>query len=125
MREKFDKTVKNLKKRKATKINGIQIEYWEKFKKKMKMNQLKLLKIYIRNRGASNKLCKVFILILNKTVAKKCEKFLTIKLLSHASKILTKIIFQYMKVKIKQILSGDQFGFRKNVDTREQFWLYG
>jgi len=40
-------------------------------------------------------------------------------LLSHASKILTKIIFQRIESKIEQSLTDDQFGFRKNRETRE------
>jgi len=40
-------------------------------------------------------------------------------LLSHASKILTKIIFKRIEGKIEQLLTEDQFGFRRNMEMRE------
>jgi len=40
-------------------------------------------------------------------------------LLSHASKILTNIIFKRIEGKIGQSLTEYQFGFRRNMGTRE------
>lgn len=61
----------------------------------------------------------VIIPIPKKTSAIKCEQYRTISLLSHASKILTKIMHKRMERKIEDTLSEDQFGFRKNMGTRE------
>jgi hypothetical protein len=61
----------------------------------------------------------IIISISKNTAAKKCEEYRTISLLSHASKILTKIIFKCIEDKIEQSLTEDQFGFRRNMGTRE------
>lgn len=49
----------------------------------------------------------------------KCEDHRTISLITHASKILTKIIHKRIETKINDNLEEDQFGFRKNIGTRE------
>ena len=51
--------------------------------------------------------------------SEKCEDFRTISLLSHASKILTKIINRRIEQLSESYLAEDQFGFRRNKGTRE------
>ena len=43
----------------------------------------------------------------------------TLSILTHTSKILTKIIFGRIEKKIDENLAEDQFGFQKNRGTRE------
>jgi len=63
--------------------------------------------------------CKI-IPIPKKATANKCDQYRTISLLKHVSKILTIIMSRRMEYyKIEAILSEDQFGFRKNMGTKE------
>jgi len=57
--------------------------------------------------------------IPKKKKSEKCEDHRTISLITHASKILTKIIHKRIETKINDNLEEDQFGFRKNIGTRE------
>jgi len=60
------------------------------------------------------------IIPIPKTVtANKCDQYRTISLLIHESKILTIIMSRRMENKIKVIMPIDQFGYRKNISTRE------
>jgi len=61
----------------------------------------------------------VMIPIPKKQKAEKCEEYRTLSLISHASKILTKIVHKRIEKKIEDNLTEDQFGFRKNKGTRE------
>jgi len=49
----------------------------------------------------------------------KCEEHRTINLTSHASKIFCRIIKTRIESKIDSNLGNDQFGFRKDIGTRE------
>ena len=51
--------------------------------------------------------------------ALECADHRTISLISHASKILLKIINNRIQAKADMILSKTQFGFRKGCGTRE------
>jgi hypothetical protein len=51
--------------------------------------------------------------------ATECGDFRTISLISHASKILLKILTSRIEIKCKNFIGDDQFGFRKGVGTRE------
>jgi len=57
--------------------------------------------------------------IPKKKKSEKCEDHRTISLITHASKVLTKIIHKRIETKIYDNLEEDQFGFRKNMGTRE------
>ena len=61
----------------------------------------------------------VMIPILKKLNAVECADHRTISLISHASKILLKIINNRIQSKADMILSKTQFGFRKGCGTRE------
>ena len=58
----------------------------------------------------------VFILIPKKDNAKECSNYHTIALIAHASKVMLKILQQYMKHELPDILAG----FRKGKETRDQ-----
>jgi hypothetical protein len=120
MREEFDKALKNLKNKKAAGIDGIQAELWKEAGEEVKNRLFQIIRdIYATGEMPEDYIKSIIIPIPKKAAAKKCEEFRTISLLSHASKILTKIIFQRIESKIEQSLTEDQFGFRKNRGTRE------
>ena len=54
-----------------------------------------------------------------KSKSTKCKEYRTLSILTHTSKILTKIIWGRMEKKIDENLPKDQFGFRNIRDTRE------
>ncbi|VVC43972.1 Reverse transcriptase domain [Cinara cedri] len=120
MGEEFDKALKNLKNKRAAGTDGIQAELWKEPGKKFKNRLFQIIKdIYAAGEMSKDYVNSIIIPIPKKAAAKKCEEFRTISLLSHASKILTEIIFQRIESKIEQSLTEDQFGFRKNMGTRE------
>ena len=57
--------------------------------------------------------------IPKKVGADKCENYRTISLTTHASKILTTIIYRRLEQTIGNSFGKDQFGFRKETGTRE------
>jgi len=63
----------------------------------------------------------VMITIPKKKKAEKYEEYRTLRLISHASKILTKIVNKRIEKKIENNLKEDQFRFNKNRGTRESF----
>jgi hypothetical protein len=87
--------------------------------KKLKGNYFKLSVIYKTGELPEDYIKSLIIPIPNKTAAKKYKEYRTISLLSHAFKILTKIIFKRIEGKIEQSLTEDQFRFRRNMGTRK------
>ena len=61
----------------------------------------------------------VFILIPKKGSAKKCSKYWTIALISHASKVMLKILQATLPHYLNQELPDVQAGFRKGRGTRD------
>jgi hypothetical protein len=57
--------------------------------------------------------------IQKKPNALKCEDHRTISLISHASKILLRVVNNRLRAKVKDYIGWDQFGFRKGMGTRE------
>ena len=62
----------------------------------------------------------VFIPIPKKGNAKECSDYCTIALISHASKVMLKILQDGLQQYINQELSDVQAGFRKGRGTRDQ-----
>ena len=62
----------------------------------------------------------VFITILKKGNAKECSKYLTIALISHASKVILKILQARLQQYVNRELPDVQAGFRKGRGMREQ-----
>ena len=62
----------------------------------------------------------VFITILKKGNAKECSDYLTIALISHASKVMLKIIQARLQHYVNQELPDVQVGFRKGRGTRDR-----
>ena len=62
----------------------------------------------------------IFILIPKKDNAKECSKYHTIALISHASKVMLKILQARFQQYVNQKLPDVQAGFRKGKGTRNQ-----
>jgi len=62
----------------------------------------------------------VFIPLPKKGNLKECSNYRTISLISHASKVLLRIIINRMKCKLNQEISITQAGFREGRGTRDQ-----
>ena len=62
----------------------------------------------------------IFILIAKKINAKECSNYCTIALISHASKVMLKILQARLQQYMNYELSDIQAGFRKGRGTREQ-----
>ena len=63
----------------------------------------------------------VFIPIPKKSNAKKCSNYCTIALISHASKVMLKILQARLQQYMSHELPDVQAGFRKSRGTRDQF----
>ena len=63
----------------------------------------------------------VFILIPKKGKAKECSNYRTIALISHASKVMLKILQARLQQYVNREIPDVQAGFRKGRGTRDQF----
>ena len=61
----------------------------------------------------------VMIPLPKKNNAIKCEDYRTISLISHASKIMLKILTKRLEAKVNHLIGRNQFGFRKGCGTRD------
>jgi len=61
----------------------------------------------------------IIIPIEKKSGAQECVDFWTINLVSHASKIVLKILTQRWESKAEPYLGRDQYGFRRGCGTRD------
>ena len=75
--------------------------------------------IYIRGEWPEDFLESIIIPIEKKSGAQECADFRTISLVSHASKIVLKILTRRLESKAKPYLGKDQYGFRRGCGTRD------
>ena len=61
----------------------------------------------------------IMILLKKKMNAVACENHRTISVISHASKIILKILTKRIEAKAKDFINKNQFSFRKGCGTRE------
>jgi len=93
---------------------GIQAELWKKAGEGLHDELFKLIKDIYNKRELPLDFAKSKIIpILKRTTANKCELYYTISLLTHVSKILTKIMSRRMENKIKAILSKISLGLER------------
>ena len=55
-----------------------------------------------------------------KSNSKKCENYRTLSLISHASKVMLRVILNRLKVQVEAVLAEEQAGFRRGRGTVEQ-----
>lgn len=120
LREEFDRALKELRHRKAPGPDGIPAEILQALGDKAKDNLYNLInEIYVTGEIPKDFEQTILIPIPKKHRAQRCEDHRTLSLLSHASKIITRIIYHRIERKAEDIISEEQFGFRKGRGTRE------
>ena len=75
--------------------------------------------IYIRGDWPEDFLESIIIPIQKKSGVQECVDFWTISLVSHASKIVLKILTRRLESKAESYLGRDQYGFRRVCSTRD------
>ena len=120
LREEFDTALKGLKLRKAPGVDSIQGEILQTLGDKAKTALYQLVNdMYTTGELPEDFEKTVLVPIPKSKHAQKCQDYRTISLTTHASKILTRIIYHRLEKRIEENLSEDQFGFRRNRGTRE------
>ena len=74
----------------------------------------------VENSAAATSLRSVFIPILKKGNDKECSNYRTIALISHASKVMFKILQARLQQYVNHELPDVQAGFRKGRGTRDE-----
>ena len=85
---------------------------------KEKLTEL-CMKMYDEGKWPSDFQKSILIPIEKKANTNKCEEHRTISLISHASKIMLKVLHRRLEAKAEEYLGEDQFGFRRGKGTRE------
>ena len=75
--------------------------------------------IYTEGVWPQDFLVSIIVPLLKKPNAQRCEDHRTISLISHASKILLRVINNRLKTATETYIGRDQFGFRNGMGTRE------
>lgn len=120
LRAEFDRALKDLSKNKASGIDDIRSELLLALGETTLTRLFHLVcKMYETGEVPSDFQKNLIIPIPKKQAADRCDCYRTISLVPHACKILTKIIHRRMERQIEDELGEDQFGFRRNVGTRE------
>ena len=120
IREEYDKAINSLKKGKAAGIDDIPAELLQYAGEGTHRKIFGMIRDIYELGVVPEDFCKSIVIpIPKRTKADKCELYRTINLIPHVSKILLKILCNRMEVKYEQLMSKDQFGFRKGQGTRE------
>ncbi|XP_023225444.1 uncharacterized protein LOC111626342 [Centruroides sculpturatus] len=120
MKDEVGLAIKELKNKKSEGVDGIPAEFLKGLGKEgiEKITDLCNL-IYKTGEWPEDFAQSILIPIPKKAKAKKCSDFRTISLISHASKILLKIINRRLYNKAETFLCEEQFGFRKGTRPLE------
>lgn len=112
--------VKEMKRNKAEGVDGIPGEFWKVVGERGMKELVGLSRdMYERGYWPKDFTRVVMIPLKKKPNAVECEDHRTISLISHASKILLKILTKRIEAKAKEFIGKNQFGFRKGCGTRE------
>jgi hypothetical protein len=120
LRSEFELALYDLKQNKTRGIDNITAELLQCASMKIKDALYQLTHDIYEKGDVSDDYCKsIIVTIPKKSGANSCEQFRTLNLLTHVSKILTKIINRKIEGKVEQYLKNDQYGFRRQKGTRE------
>ena len=120
MNEEIYAAIRDIKNGKATGIDDIPAEFLKMLEGEALKTLVKLCKeIYNTGTWPEDFVKTVMIPLPKKVNAVDCADFRTISLISHASKIILKIIKNRLQAKADMFLGNTQFGFRKGCGTRE------
>ena len=113
--------IKQLKEQKAPGADNISAELIiNGDKKTIKILHTPCNNIFKSKKWPSEWIESILIPIPKKANSRKCSDFRTISLISHASKVLFKIIQRCIQPKIEEVLNESQDGFRRDRSTTEQ-----
>ena len=106
---------------KATGGNGIPVEPFQILKDDaVKVLHSKFQQLWKTEQWPQDWKRSVSIPVLKKSNAKECSNYLTIVLISHASKVMLKILQARLQQYVNQEIPGIHAGFRKGRGTRDQ-----
>lgn len=120
MKEEFDKALMELMNKKAPGVDEIPAELIQNCGENTKKIIYEMIKKCYENGQEPSDFTKCIIVpIPKKTTAKTCEQHRTLSLISRASKILTRIVLKRIERVIDELITEDQFGFKRRKGTRE------
>ena len=121
--EEVKEAIRSLKGNKASGVDNITAELLQKGGEAVEMVLLKICNL-VWEGGTWPKQWKrsIIIPIPKKGNLKQCGNYRTISLISHASKVLLRILLKRLKPLIEPILSEEQAGFRAGRSTTEQIF---
>ena len=123
LREEVEWAIKNLKDGKAPGCDGLTAEMIKlSGKEGIDVYHHLCRKIWHEGKWPLDWKRAVFIPLPKKGDLKECANYRTIALISHASKILLKIIQKRIEWKVEQEVSAAQAGFRRKSGTRDQMF---
>lgn len=119
-----EKALREMKNHKASGIDGLPVELL----KSLGSSGVKELTylcntIYEKGEWPDDFLSAVMIPLEKKRNAKKCEDFRTISLISHAAKVLLRVINRRLRGRLEESIAEEQFGFRRGKGTRDAIGL--
>src|ERR1051325_1310566 len=112
--------IKDMKMNKAVGVDNIPSELWKVLGERGMKKLGELCKeMYEKGEWPEDFTRVVMIPLKKKANALECGDHRTISLISHASKILLKVLTRRIEAKSKDFISWNQFGFRKGCGTRD------
>src|SRR3984885_14147392 len=122
MEEEVRTAIKELKNNKTEVFNNIPAEMLKSLDERAMKEIIKICqKIYTSGIWPEDYLQSIMVPIKKKPNASKCEDHRTISLITHAAKIMIRILTRRIQAKTEAIneIGDDQFGFRKGMGTRD------
>jgi exonuclease III len=124
LESEIEMSLKEMKCKKAVGVDGIPIEFLKSMKDEGKKALIDICReIYETSLWPEEFLETLLIPIEKKAGASKCEDFRTISLISHAAKILLRVVSRRLQGRLDMYLGEEQFGFRKGRGTRDAIGL--
>ena len=112
--------IKDLKNGKAVGIDGIPAEFWKNLDEEATLELVNICKrIYEEGVWPKDFAKTVLIPLPKKLNASDCGDYRTISLITHASKILLKVLNKRLEGKAGDYISKTQFGFKRGCGTRD------
>lgn len=112
--------IKEMKNKKAVGVDEIPAEFWKVIGEKGIRELVSLCKEMYQKGVWPEDFTRVVIIPLpKKENAVDCGDHRTISLISHASKIMLKILTKRIEAKVRDFIGRNQFGFRREVGTRD------
>ena len=112
--------IKEMKKNKAVGEDNIPAEFWKVLGEKGTKELVALCKeMYVQGVWPEDFTKVIMIPLQKKANAVECGDHRTISLISHASKILLKVLTRRIEAKTKDFIGRNQFGFRRGCGTRD------